>query len=85
MPSDELVTRVRDAARRCARAVSGQSHGSPAATFAALAQACEELGIDEWDTYGDGGAVRRLENDLVERFGVEGAAFFPSTTWRSCS
>ena len=78
MPYDELVTRVRDAAKRCERAVSGQSHGSPADTFAALAEACEELGVDAWDTYGDGGAVRMLEDDLIERFGVEAAAFFPS-------
>jgi threonine aldolase len=28
--------------------------------------------------YGDGGAVKRLEDDLVKRFGVEAAAFFPS-------
>ncbi len=58
--------------------MSGQSHNSPAGTFAALAQACGELGIDAWDTYGDGGAVQMLEGDLVERFGVEAAAFFPS-------
>lgn len=58
--------------------MSGQNHGSPADTFAALAQACEELGVDTWDTYGDGGAVRMLEDDLIERFGVEAAAFFPS-------
>lgn len=58
--------------------MSGQPAGSPADTFAALARACEELGIDAWDTYGDGGAVRMLEDDLIERFGVEAAAFFPS-------
>ena len=58
--------------------MSGQNHGSPADTFAALAQACEELGVDTWDTYGDGGAVQMLEDDLIERFGVEAAAFFPS-------
>ena len=32
--------------------MSGQSHGSPADTFAALEQACVELGVDAWDTYG---------------------------------
>lgn len=72
------MTRVRDAARRCESAVSGQSPGSPADVLTGLARACDELGIDAWDTYGDGGAVRRLEDDLVERFGVEAAAFFPS-------
>lgn len=43
-----------------------------------LGQACEELRIDEWDTYGAGGAVQRLEDDLKIRFAVEDAAFFPS-------
>ena len=78
MPSEELVTRVRKAARGCASAVSGQSPGSPAEVFARLAEACGKLGIEEWDTYGAGGAVTRLEDDLIERFGVEAAAFFPS-------
>ncbi|CAI9413766.1 threonine aldolase family protein [Nocardioides sp. T2.26MG-1] len=58
--------------------MSGQSPRSPAEVFSALARACEDLGIDAWDWYGEGGAVRRLEDDLVERFGVEAAAFFPS-------
>lgn len=78
MPSDELVSRVRAAARGCTSAVSGQSPRSPAESFAALARACAELGIDEWDMYGDGGAVKLLEADLIERFEVEAAAFFPS-------
>ena len=78
MSSDELVARVREAARGCVSAVSGQAPGSPAAVLAGLARACEELGIEEWDGYGDGGAVTRLEAELVDRFGVEAAAFFPS-------
>jgi threonine aldolase len=78
VPSEDLVTRVRTAARRCETTVSGQPAASPAGTFADLARACAELGIDEWDTYGAGGAVTRLEDDLKERFGVEAAAFFPS-------
>jgi threonine aldolase len=76
--SEQLVTGVRDAARGCATAVSGQSPGSPAQVFMGLAEACVRLGIEEWDGYGDGGAVTRLEKDLIERFGVEAAAFFPS-------
>lgn len=58
--------------------MSGQPPGSPGAAFAELARVCEELGIDEWDFYGDGGAVGRLEEDLVGRFGVAAAAYFPS-------
>jgi len=76
--SDELLTRVRTAARGCDTAVTGHPASTPATTFAELARACEELGIDEWDFYGGGGAVARLEHELVERFGVEAAAFFPS-------
>jgi threonine aldolase len=76
--SEELVRRLRAAARECDAAVSGQASASPAAVFADLARACDELGIDEWDAYGDGGAVTRLEDDLRARFGVEAAAFFPS-------
>jgi threonine aldolase len=76
--SDELVRRVRAAARECSTAVSGQAAASPATVLAGLAQACEELGIDEWDAYGEGGAVTRLEQELTERFGTEAAAFFPS-------
>lgn len=77
-PSEELVTRIRNANRGCASAVSGQSPGSPARVFEGLAEACEKLGIDEWDGYASGGAVARLEDDLVERFEVEAAAYFPS-------
>lgn len=72
------MTRIRTAARGCTTAVSGQSPGSPAEVLAGLARACEELGIDDWDLYGDGGPVTQLEDDLVQRFGVEAAAFFPS-------
>ena len=78
VPSEELLTRVRTAARACTAAVSGQPAVTPAEAFADLARACAELGIDEWDAYGSGGAVTRLEDDLKERFGVEAAAFFPS-------
>lgn len=78
MPSEELLTRVRAAARGCATAVSGQAAETPADVFRGLAQACAELAIDEWDMYGGGGAVERLEQDLRECFAVEAAAYFPS-------
>ena len=78
MPSEELLQRLRAASRGCATAVSGQPPGSPADAFRSLARACEELGVDEWDMYGDGGAVQLLEDDVKERFGVEASAFFPS-------
>jgi threonine aldolase len=78
MPSDDLATRIRAASRSCPDAVSGQVFRSPAQVFADLARACAELGIEEWDTYGESGPVGRLESELVELFGVEAAAFFPS-------
>ena len=78
MPSDDLATRIRTASRSCPDAVSGQVFRSPAQVFADLARSCAELGVDEWDVYGELGPVGRLESDLVELFGVESAAFFPT-------
>jgi threonine aldolase len=78
MPSDDLATRIRTASRSCPDAVSGQVFRSPAQTFADLARSCAELGVDAWDVYGELGPVGRLEAELVELFGVEAAAFFPT-------
>src|ERR1700743_2831816 len=78
MPSDDLPTRIRTASRSCPDAVSGQVFRSPAQAFAGLARSCAELGIEEWDVYGESGPVERLESELIELFGVEAAAFFPS-------
>jgi threonine aldolase len=78
MPSDDLAARIRTAAMSCPDAVSGRRFRSPAQAFADLARSCAELGIEEWDFYGESGAVGRLESELVGLFGVEGAAFFPS-------
>lgn len=78
MPSDDLATRIRDASRSCPDAVSGHAFRSPAQSFADLARSCAELGIEEWDFYGEFGPVGRLESELIELFGVEAAAFFPS-------
>ena len=78
MPSDDLATRIRTASRSCPDAVSGQVFRSPAQAFADLARSCAELGIEDWDVYGESGPVGRLESELVGLFGVEGAAFFPS-------
>jgi threonine aldolase len=78
MPSDDLAPRIRAASRSCPEAVSGRVFRSPAQAFADLARSCAELGIEEWDVYGESGPVERLESELVELFGVEAAAFFPS-------
>ena len=78
MSSEDLAKRIRTAAGACAATISWHTHRSPAQVFADLARACDELGIEDWDSYGEGGAVQRLEKELTETFGVEAAAFFPS-------
>ena len=78
MSSDDLATRIRAASRSCPAAVSGPVFRSPSQAFEDLARTCAELGIDEWDTYGESGPVERLESELRELFGVQAAAFFPS-------
>jgi threonine aldolase len=75
---EDLADRVRSASRACTRTVSGRRHQSPAEFFGGLAAACRELGIEEWDTYGEGGAVTRLESEVAELLGTEAAASFPS-------
>lgn len=78
MPSDDFAARILAASRSCAAAVSGHAFRSPAQAFENLARACGELGIEEWDSYGEHGAVQRLEAELTALLGVEAAAFFPS-------
>lgn len=78
MPSDDIAARVLIASRSCPDAVSGHAFRSPAQAFADLARSCVELGIEEWDLYGESGPVGRLESELVGLFGVEAAAFFSS-------
>ncbi|HEX4834420.1 MAG TPA: beta-eliminating lyase-related protein [Trebonia sp.] len=75
---DDLALQVRDAAQSCAASLRGPVFRSPAQAFADLAEACRELGIEEWDSYGERGAVGRLEAELTGLFGVAAAAFFPS-------
>jgi threonine aldolase len=79
MPStdEELAKRIRQAISACTATISWHAHRSPAQVLADLARACEELGIEEWDSYGEGGAVQRLEEELENIF-HEKAAFFPS-------
>ncbi len=78
MSSDDLAKRIRAAATACTATISWHAYRSPAQVFADLARVCDELGIREWDSYGEGGAVQMLEKELTERFDVEAAAFFPS-------
>ncbi len=51
---------------------------TPAETFAALARASAELGLDRWDGYGAGGPVERLEAEVAALLGKPAAVFFVS-------
>lgn len=78
MPPDDLASRIAVASRSCPSAVSGHAFRPPARVFEELARGCDELGIEEWDVYGERGAVQRLEAEVMALFGTEAAAFFPS-------
>jgi threonine aldolase len=73
-----LDERFKAAAQGCGHTVVWHAHRGPAETMRLLAQASEELGLDEWDRYGDGGAVGRLEADVAELLGKPAAVFFVS-------
>lgn len=72
-----LAERLRAATLACRQSV-GSPTRSPAEVFAGLAEACGELGIEEWDGYAERGPVAMLEAELLELFGTGAAAYFPS-------
>jgi threonine aldolase len=74
----DLEDRYRAAVLACTDTVVWHPRVSPAESFAALAQACSELGLDEWDGYGDRGAVAVLEQEVAELLGKPAGVFFPS-------
>ena len=74
----DLDERFRAAAQACDDTVVWHARRGPAETMALLAEAADELGIDEWDRYGEEGAVGRLEADLAELLGKPAAVFFVS-------
>jgi threonine aldolase len=76
----DVDERLRDASRNCTSMVVWHPRTEPAEVFAALAKACEELGVEEWDTYGNGGAVDLVERQVAELLGKPAAAFFVSGT-----
>ena len=76
----DLDDRLRTAVRACTDTVVWHPRVSPGESLAALARACTDLGIDEWDVYGDGGAVTRLEGEVAKLLGKPAAAFFISGT-----
>ena len=74
----DLDARLKAASEACTRTAVRSRRTTPAETFASLVAACEELGIDSWDVYGDGGAVTRLEEEVADLLGKPAAVFFPS-------
>jgi threonine aldolase len=77
-PVTELEDRLRAASLSCTRSAVRSPRVSPADTLASLGAACAELGIDEWDVYGEGGAVTRLEEEVAALLGKPAAVFFVS-------
>jgi threonine aldolase len=76
----DLDERLRDAVRACTDLVVWHPTTRPGDVLAELARACDELGIDEWDTYGGGGAVTLVEEQVAELLGKPAAVFFVSGT-----
>jgi len=79
----DLDERFTAAALACEDTVVWHRRRGPVETLALLSEAAEELcsnehGIDEWDRYGEGGAVGRLERDVAELLGKPAAVFFVS-------
>ena len=77
MTDDDLADRLRAASLACEQTLWNRPV-SPAEAFDSLAAACRELGIEEWDAYGERGPVARLETEVAGLLGKEAAAFFPS-------
>ena len=76
--TDDLTTRVRSALRGADRRVFWHPARTPAEVFTSLAKAADELGVTEWDLYGDGGAVTTLEDEVAALLGKDAAVFVPS-------
>ena len=76
--TNDLADRLRAATRAARTGVFWHAPSSPAEVLAALATAAAELGITEWDVYGSGGAVTRLEDEVAGLLGTDAAVFVPS-------
>jgi threonine aldolase len=74
----DLDERFRAASLACTQTVVGHPRVSPVDAFAALAATAEQLGVEEWDAYGDRGPVELLEKQVAELLGKPAAVFFVS-------
>jgi threonine aldolase len=75
---DEIKQRLEAASKACDTTVFWHARRTPAQVLRAVADAADELGIDEWDVYAEKGAVARVESEVAELFGKPAAALFPS-------
>jgi threonine aldolase len=75
---DELKQRLEAASEACDTSVFWHHRRTPAQVLRAVAQAADDLGLDEWDLYAEKGGVVRVEAELSALFGKPAAAFFPS-------
>jgi threonine aldolase len=76
--TDERLQRFRAAVLASTHTATGHRPRPPADVFRALADACDELGIDRWDQYGEHGPVEQVEAETAALLGAEAAAYFPS-------
>ena len=74
----EIVERFREVARECEGDVFWTRRSTPQQAMRRVAQAAEELGIEQWDVYAERGAVARLEQEVADLLGKPAAAMFPS-------
>jgi len=74
----DLDARLKAANLACGRTAVRSVRVPPADAFAALGRACEDLGLDTWDMYGDGAAVTRLEEEVAGLLDKPAAVFFLS-------
>ena len=74
---DDFWDRFRTAVRSADGSVFWHPPRRPHEVLRQLADEAEALDL-WWDSYGERGAVALVEERLVEIFGTEGAAFFPS-------
>jgi threonine aldolase len=75
---DELSERARLASKACTTTVFWHARRTPGEALRAVADAADGLGVDEWDTYAEKGAVAQVETRVAELLGKPAAAFFPS-------
>jgi len=75
---DDLMARLEKASAACDTSVFWHAVRTPAQVLRAVADAADELGIDEWDVYAEKGAVARVEEQVGELLGKPAAALFPS-------